>query len=392
MRKQKKRIGVLTGGGDCPGLNAVIRAVTKTANNECGMEVVGFFDGYEGLVQNRYENLDDEDVSGILTRGGTILGTSNRADPFRYPVLEGEEYVYIDRSSQCVRNFEALGLNALIAIGGDGTMAASAGLMEKGIPIVGVPKTIDNDLDGTDVTFGFDTALQTATDAIDRIHTTAQSHHRVMIIEVMGRYAGWLALGSGLAGGGDIILIPEFPYEIDAVCDHIKLRNSRGKKFSIIVVGEGAKPVGGQMTVSRTVQNSPDAIRLGGVSNRIAAQIEGLIHVESRVTILGHLLRGGSPTARDRMLATGFGVEAVRMVDRGEVGRMVAMRDGKMSSVSIVEIAGKTRLVTPDHEWVRAARSIGLSLGIPDSADLQDFVDSHAGQRAKHEQPTTKFE
>ncbi|MBD3402916.1 6-phosphofructokinase, partial [candidate division GN15 bacterium] len=183
MAKQKKRIGVLTGGGDCPGLNAVIRAVAKTAENECGMEVVGFYDGYDGLVQNRYEKLDDEDVSGILTQGGTILGSSNRADPFNYPVLQGEEYVYLDRSSQCVRNFDTLGLNAIIAIGGDGTMAASAGLMELGIPIVGVPKTIDNDLDGTEVTFGFDTALQTATDAIDRIHTTAQSHHRVMVVE-----------------------------------------------------------------------------------------------------------------------------------------------------------------------------------------------------------------
>ncbi len=389
MGKQKKRIGVLTGGGDCPGLNAVIRAVAKTANNECGMEVVGFFDGYEGLVQNRYDNLDDEDVSGILTRGGTILGTSNRADPFRYPVLQGEEYVYLDRSSQCVRNFDALGLSALIAIGGDGTMAASAGLMDLGIPIVGVPKTIDNDLDGTEVTFGFDTALQTATDAIDRIHTTAQSHHRVMIIEVMGRYAGWLALGSGLAGGGDIILIPEFPYDIGAVCDHIKLRNSRGKKFSIIVVGEGAKPVGGSMTVSRTVENSPDAIRLGGVSNRIAAQIEGLIEVECRVTILGHLLRGGSPTARDRMLATGFGVEAVRMVDRGEVGRMVALRDGKLSSVAISEVAGKTRIVTPDHDWVRAAHSIGLSLGVPDGIDLNEYVASYGGKNTKKEHRTT---
>ncbi|MDX9857005.1 MAG: ATP-dependent 6-phosphofructokinase [candidate division Zixibacteria bacterium] len=389
MGKQKKRIGVLTGGGDCPGLNAVIRAVAKTANNECGMEVVGFFDGYEGLVQNRYDNLDDEDVSGILTRGGTILGTSNRADPFRYPVLQGEEYVYLDRSSQCVRNFDALGLSALIAIGGDGTMAASAGLMDLGIPIVGVPKTIDNDLEGTEVTFGFDTALQTATDAIDRIHTTAQSHHRVMIIEVMGRYAGWLALGSGLAGGGDIILIPEFPYDIAAVCDHIRLRNSRGKKFSIVVVGEGAKPVGGSMTVSRTVENSPDAIRLGGVSNRIASQIEGLIEVESRVTILGHLLRGGSPTARDRMLATGFGVEAVRMVDRGEVGRMVALRDGKMSSVAISEVAGKTRIVTPDHDWVRAARSIGLSLGVPDGVDLNEYVASYGGKNTKKEHRTT---
>ncbi|MBD3401511.1 ATP-dependent 6-phosphofructokinase, partial [candidate division GN15 bacterium] len=244
----------------------------------------------------------------------------------------------------------------------------------------GVPKTIDNDLDGTEVTFGFDTALQTATDAIDRIHTTAQSHHRVMVVEVMGRYAGWLALGSGLAGGGDIILVPEFPYDISAICEQIKLRNSWGKKFSIIVVGEGAKPVGGEMVVSRVVANSPDAVRLGGVSNQVAAQVEGLINVESRVTILGHLLRGGSPTARDRLLATMFGVEAVRMVDRGETGKMVAIRDGRLSSVPISEIAGKTRIITPDHEWVRAAQAIGLSLGVPDDVDLAEFAEATAEQ------------
>jgi 6-phosphofructokinase 1 len=373
MAKQKKRIGILTGGGDCPGLNAVIRAVAKTADNECGMEVVGFEDGYEGLVLNKYRKMDDEDVSGILTQGGTILGTSNRADPFKYPVLQGEEYVYLDRSSQCVRNFESLGLDCLIAIGGDGTMAASAGLMDLGIPIIGVPKTIDNDLPGTDVTFGYDTALQTATDAIDRIHTTAQSHHRVMFVEVMGRYAGWLALGSGLAGGGDIMLIPEFPYDIDAVCEHIKMRNSRGKKFSIVVVGEGAKPMGGDMVVSKIIENSPDTIRLGGISHQVAAQVEGLINVECRVTILGHLLRGGSPTARDRMLASSFGCEAARMAMRGETGRMVVLRGNELESVNIKDVAGKVRVVTPEHRWIKAALGLGLSIGVPDSGDLSDF-------------------
>lgn len=370
MAKQKKRIGVLTGGGDCPGLNAVIRAVVKTAQYECGMEVVGFFDGYEGLILNKYKKLDDEDVSGILTQGGTILGTSNRADPFNYPVLQGDEYVKLDRSSQCVINFDALGLDCLIAIGGDGTMAASAGLMDKGIPIIGVPKTIDNDLHGTDVTFGFDTALQIATDAIDRIHTTAHAHHRVMIVEVMGRYAGWLALGSGLAGGGDIILLPEFPYDIGAVCDHIKRRNSMGKKFSIVVVGEGAKPEGGEMVVSKTVANSPDAIRLGGISHQVAAQVEGLISTESRVTILGHLLRGGTPSARDRMLATGFGVEAARMAHRGETGEMVALHGNDLGTVPIKDVAGKVRKVTPNHPWVQAAEAIGLSLGVADVSQL----------------------
>ncbi len=374
MPKAKKRIGVLTGGGDCPGLNAVIRAVAKTAENDFGMEVVGFYDGYEGLVQNRYANLSDKDVSGILTRGGTILGTSNRADPFKYPVLQGEEWVYLDRSSQCVLNFESLGLNALIAIGGDGTMAASAGLMEKGIPIVGVPKTIDNDLAGTDVTFGYDSALQIATEAVDRIHTTAQSHHRVMIVEVMGRYAGWLALGSGLAGGGDIILMPEFPYDIDSICEQVRRRNSSGKTFSIVVVGEGSKPAGGDMVIKKRVAHSPDAIRLGGISHQVAAQIEGLINIECRVTILGHLLRGGSPTAYDRILATRLGCEAVKLVAKGETGRMVSVKGADLTSISIDQVAGKTRVVTPDHPWVKAAESIGLCLGVPTDMSLEEYV------------------
>lgn len=374
MGKQKKRIGVLTGGGDCPGLNAVIRAVVKTAEHECGMEVVGFYDGYEGLVLNKYKKLDDEEVSGILTQGGTILGSSNKADPFNYPVLQGDEYVHLDRSSQAVLNFESLGLDCIVAIGGDGTMAASWGLAQKGIPVIGVPKTIDNDLVGTDVTFGYDTALQTATDAIDRIHTTAQSHHRVMIVEVMGRYAGWLALGSGLAGGGDIILLPEFPYDISAVCDHIKLRNSMGKKFSIIVVGEGAKPLGGDMVVKRRVENSPDAVRLGGISNQVGAQVEGLLHMETRVTILGHLLRGGSPTARDRMLATSYGVEAAKKAFRGEYNQMVALRDNSISSVPIQDVAGKIRTVTPDHRWVKAAQALGLSLGIAEGMEMEEVA------------------
>jgi ATP-dependent phosphofructokinase / diphosphate-dependent phosphofructokinase len=365
--KKRKRIGLMTGGGDCPGLNAVIRAVSKTADNEFGMDVIGFNDGFEGLVLNSYRNLDDEDVSGILTRGGTILGSSNRADPFRHPVLQDDEYVYLDRSSQCLKNFHALGLECLIAIGGDGTMAVSHKLIEKGLPIIGVPKTIDNDVVGTDVTFGFDTASQVATDAIDRIHTTAQSHHRVMVVEVMGRYAGWLALASGLAGGGDIILLPEFPYDIDAVCDQIKLRNSRGKKFSIVVVGEGAKPKGGDMVVQQIIEQSPEKVRLGGVSYKVAREIEDKISMECRVTILGHLLRGGTPTSRDRMLATVYGCEAARMAYRGDYGRMVVLHKNELDSVPIEKIAGKTRLVTPDHRWVQAALGLGLSLGVPEN-------------------------
>ena len=370
--RQSKRVGVLTGGGDCPGLNAVISAIVKTAERDYDWEVIGFLDGYEGLIENRFVTLGRRDVSGIMALGGTILGSSNRANPFRFPVLQGEEYVYLDRSSQAVRNFETLGLEVLIAIGGDGTMAASAGMIEKGLPVIGVPKTIDNDLWGTDVTFGFDSALAVATEAIDRIHTTAQSHHRIMLVEVMGRYAGWVALGSGLAGGGDIILIPEIPYDIEAVCDRIKERNSRGKRFSIVVVGEGAKAIGGEMVVGRTVANSPDPVRLGGVSHRLAAQLEGLLNIECRVTILGHLVRGGSPTAFDRVLATRFGVEAMHRAVEGKSGEMVVLRGIDVTAVPIAEVAGKIRKVTADHPWVRTATSIGISLGQDTESPIEE--------------------
>lgn len=366
----------MTGGGDCPGLNAVIRAIVKTAENDYDMEVVGFLDGYEGLIQNRFIDLDVKDVSGILSQGGTILGTSNRADPFRFPVLQNDEYVYLDRSQEAVLNFESLGLDGIIAIGGDGTMAASAGMMDKGLPIVGVPKTIDNDLWGTDQTFGFDSALATATDAIDRLHSTAQSHHRVMIVEVMGRYAGWIALGAGLAGGGDIIIIPEIPYDLDAVCTQVKKRNSLGKNFSIVVIGEGAKAQGGEMVVKKRIANSPDTIRLGGIANQLAAQLEGLINIECRVTILGHLLRGGSPTAYDRILATRLGMQALHRVYERDFGKMVALRDGDITAIPIQDVAGKLRKVTADSPWVKTAVSTGICLGVdPDFPMEQAFVE-----------------
>lgn len=367
---ERMKIGVLTGGGDCPGLNAVIRAVVKTAINDYGMEVVGFLDGYEGLIENRYRKLTSNDVSGILTLGGTILGTSNRADPFHFPVLQDDEYIYIDRSSQAVQNFERLGLDVLIAIGGDGTMAASAGMTKKGIQIIGVPKTIDNDLYGTDQTFGFDSAVTTATEAIDKVHSTAQAHHRVMIVEVMGRYAGWLALASGVASGGDIILIPEIPYEIDVICDKIKTRNRDGRNFSIIVIGEGAKPEGGEMVVKRLIANSPDKIRLGGISNQLAAQIEGITTLETRVTILGHLLRGGTPTAFDRILASRFGSEAVHLAYQRKFGNMVALQGNAISSIPIEQVAGKLRKVEKDNPLLLTAISLGTCLGIENSKIL----------------------
>lgn len=360
----RMKLGVLTGGGDCPGLNAVLRAVVKTAINDYDMEVVGFLDGYEGLIENRYRKLNSSDVSGILTQGGTILGTSNRADPFNFPVLQNDEYIYIDRSSQGVQNFERLGLDVLIAIGGDGTMAASDGMSKKGINIIGVPKTIDNDLFGTDQTFGFDSALTTATEAIDKIHSTAQAHHRVMIVEVMGRYAGWLALASGVASGGDIVLIPEIPYQIEVICDKIRTRNREGRNFSIIVIGEGAKAEGGEMVVKRLIANSPDKVRLGGVSNQLAAQIEGITTLETRVTILGHLLRGGAPTAFDRILASRFGTSAVHLANEKNFGNMVALQGNEIKYVSIAEVAGRVRKVEVESPLLKTAISLGTCMGV----------------------------
>jgi 6-phosphofructokinase 1 len=328
------------------------------------MSVIGFKDGFAGLILNDYVNLDRGSVSGILSMGGTILGTSNQADPFNFPILQKDKYIYLDRTTELVANYERLGLDAIVAVGGDGTMTASHNLGELGINIVGVPKTIDNDLYGTDQTFGFDSAVVTATEAIDKIHTTAQSHHRVMIIEVMGRYAGWLALASGVAGGGDIVLIPEIPYDIEVICDKIKERNRQGKNFSIIVIGEGAKIEGGDMVVKRVIETSPDMIRLGGVSHQLAAQVEGLTGLETRVTILGHLVRGGSPTAYDRLLGTQFGCEAIRLVAERSFGRLVVLKGKGIDSIPLEEASGKVKTVPLDSPLVKIALSLGISLGV----------------------------
>jgi 6-phosphofructokinase 1 len=262
---RKNRIAILTGGGDCPGINAVIRAVVKKAILEYGMEVIGVEDGYDGLIHNRHRKLHYDDVSGILTVGGTILGASKISNPYRYAVKAGRRIVFRDVSKKTIRNARALGIDALVCIGGDGTLGIAHRLMRDGIPVVGIPKTIDNDLRGTDVTFGFDTAVAIATEAIDRLHTTAQSHHRIMIVELMGHRAGWIALFAGVAGGGDIILIPEIPYDIKAVAAKVRERNRIGRRFSIVVVAEGAKPKGGDIVVKRMVEKSADPVRLGGV-------------------------------------------------------------------------------------------------------------------------------
>ncbi len=359
-----KRIGVLTGGGDCPGLNAVIRGVTKASISQYNMEIVGIEDGYEGLIKKHVQLLDWKKVSGILTQGGTILGTSNTANPFRWSAKQkGEDIKFIDVSDSVVEYVEDLGIENLVCIGGDGTMAIAQQLSQKGIRIIGVPKTIDNDIWGTDITFGFDSALNVATEAIDRIHTTAMSHHRVMVIEVMGRYAGWLALESGIAGGGDVILIPEIPYDIDKVCDMVKNRSKRGKRFSIVVVSEGAKPLGGDRVVQRVVKKSTDPIRLGGIGHKVADEIEELTGLESRVTVLGHLQRGGTPTAFDRVLATRFGVKAAELCNDGVAGVMVALRGREIVTVPLSDVGGKTRLVSQDHPLIEVAKRVGTCLG-----------------------------
>ncbi|HEX9780963.1 MAG TPA: 6-phosphofructokinase [bacterium] len=359
-----KRIAVLTGGGDCPGLNAVIRAVVKSAIHEHGLEVFGILEGYEGLVENRLEPLADADVSGILTRGGTILGTSNRANPFAYAAAGPDgRLVTSDRSKDVLRTLERGRIDAIIPIGGDGTMTIAARLAEMGVPLAGVPKTIDNDLAATDITFGFDSALAVATDAVDRLHTTAESHHRVMVLEVMGRYAGWIALRAGIAGGGDIILIPEIPFDIQKACDAVKRRMERGKRFSIVVVAEGAVMVGGEMVVKERIPGSPDPIRLGGVGRAVAKQLEFCSGLESRVTVLGHLQRGGTPTAFDRWLATRFGAAAVELLVRGETGRMVCLRGTRIESVPVAEAVEHLRRVDPQGEEVRTARAVGTSFG-----------------------------
>jgi len=359
-----KRFGILTAGGDCPGLNAVIRAVAKTAISDHGMQVVGIEDGYAGLIEGRYHELNWRSVSGILAEGGTILGTSNRDNPFRYAVKNAKgEMEYRDVFGRVQKTLEQAKVEALVAIGGDGTMAITQQMIERGIKAVGIPKTIDNDLAATDVTFGFDSAVTTATEALDKLQTTAMSHHRVMIVETMGRYAGWIALYSGVAGGGDIILLPEIPYDLNRVCQRILERNQKGRRFSLVVVSEGAKPKGGEMVVRKIIKESTDPVRLGGIGQKLADDIEEQTGIDCRVTVLGHLQRGGSPTAFDRILGTRFGVKAVELLAKGEFGQMAALKGLRVESVPITEAVGQLRLVRPDSEVIRAAKSVGTVFG-----------------------------
>jgi 6-phosphofructokinase 1 len=362
MRK-KKRIAILTGGGDCPGINAVIRAVTKRAIYEKGMEVIGIEDGYHGMIENRHRKLNYNDVSGILTLGGTILGASKTANPYRYAMKKGAHLEFQDLSKKAIQNIRKLNLACLVCIGGDGTLGIAHRLFKDGVPIIGLPKTIDNDLRGTDVTFGFDSAVSIATEGIDRIHTTAQSHHRVMIVEVMGHRAGWVALYSGVAGGGDIILIPEIPYDMNVIAEKVKERNKRGKRFSIVVVAEGAKPWGGDVVIQRMVKESADPVRLGGIGFILGEQIAKSAGLETRTVVMGHLLRGGPPTPFDRILATGLGSKAIDLIENREFGTMVGVKKNSLVTVPLRDVAEGPKTVPLNHPIIKAARSLGTSFG-----------------------------
>jgi phosphofructokinase-like protein len=355
-----KKIGVLTGGGDAPGLNAVIRAVVKASYN-AGVEVLGLEDSFDGLIYPEKQRLlTPREVTGILRLGGTILGTVNRGDPFAEPITTPlGTFDYADRVMDI---FQKSGLDALVCIGGDGTLAISYEFYKKGIPLVCVPKTIDNDIVGTTSCFGFDTAVSFATDAIDRLHTTAEAHRRIMVVEVMGRYAGWIALHAGVAGGADVILIPEIPYDLDKVAECIRARDKWGARFSIVVVAEGAKPKNGELSILEAAHGA-HVERLGGAGMACAKQLEQLAGKESRHVVLGHLQRGGAPTSFDRTLATRFGGKAVEMLLKGNFGKMVANHPPDLVPIPLGDVVGKIKTVPLDSDLLTTARALGVSFG-----------------------------
>lgn len=359
-----KRIGILTGGGDCPGLNGVIRAATLHARNTYGWEVVGIRNGFEGLYEEQYIDLNISTVASLLPRGGTMLGSSNRANPFAYPVKLPDGRVEIhDVSARCMDNLQKLDLAGLIVVGGDGTMSFGQKFIAKGMTrVVGVPKTIDNDLEATDYTVGFQTAVEVVVEAIERLHTTAESHERIMIVEVMGRYAGWIALTAGLAGGAHVVLIPEIEYDMQRVIAAFHHRHGRGVSYSIVVVAEGARPKGGSYSVV-TAGDVTKQEKLGGAGQRLAEYIEANTDYEVRSTVLGHIQRGGSPCAFDRELATRFGVKAVELIADGKFGHVAALENGHLVAKPIEKAVKKLKLVDPKGELARTARGVGIELG-----------------------------
>ena len=358
----RERIGILTGGGDCPGLNTVIRAVVKCATKR-GWDTIGFLDGFEGLLEPlRYRPLDYKEMDALLFVGGTVLGTSNKG---RFAAKTGHgESNRIPREilDQAKANFQKLGLRALVVVGGDGSLSIAQQLFEHGVPIVGVPKTIDNDLEATAITFGFDSAVACATDALDRLRTTAQSHDRVMVLEVMGRYTGWIAVTAGISGGGDVILIPEIPFRYDSVCAKVAEREREGKHFTLVVVAEGAREQGKDYVTAGSAEKNREA-RLGGIGAVVAAEIQKRTGKETRVCVLGHLQRGGAPTSFDRLLCTRFGARAVQLIAEEKYGYMVALRPPDTVAVKLSEAVGRLRSVPPNGDIVQTARALGISFG-----------------------------
>lgn len=377
-----KRVAILANGGDVSGFNAVIRAILKTAENN-GVECYGFIDGYRGLLKNNFVKLStsgDGNAVGILPKGGSIIGSSTNANVFQYPVEEDGKKVYKDLSDICVENIRKDGIDCLFTLGGDATQKSARDLSLKGINVIGVPKTIDNDVACTEITFGYNTAVSVAADALDRLHTTGETHHRIMVLEVMGRYAGWIALEAAIAGGADVALIPEIPYDINSAARKVINRKNRGKSFSVVVVAEGAKPIGGDISVANVRNNGAgvDNTKLGGAGERVAKELEKLTGLEARCTVLGYMQRGGTPTAYDRVLSTKYGSKAMELALNGEFNRLAVIKDGKLSSVPLEEVVGNNKVigavsgntpesnirkVTMDHDLVKTARHIGINLG-----------------------------
>ena len=377
-----KRVAILANGGDVSGFNAVIRAIIKTAENN-NIECLGFIDGYRGLLQNNYVVLGTSSTGnavGILPKGGSIIGSSTNANVFNYPVEENGERVYKDLSDICVENIKKDGIDCLFTLGGDGTQKSARDLSLKGINVIGVPKTIDNDVACTEITFGYNTAVSVAADAIDRLHTTGETHHRIMVLEVMGRYAGWIALESAIAGGADVALIPEIPYDINKAAQKVINRKNRGKSFSIVVVAEGAKPKDGDIVVKGTRNNGAgvDNTKLGGIGEQVAKQLEELTGLEARCTVLGYMQRGGTPTSFDRVLSTKYGAKAMELALEGKFNVLTVIKNGKLDYVSLEDVVGNNtkigavsgntpesnlRKVTMEDDLVKTARSIGINLG-----------------------------
>ena len=377
-----KKVAILANGGDVSGFNAVIRAIIKTAENK-NIECYGYIDGYRGLLNNNIIRLGTSSTGnavGILPKGGSIIGSSTNANVFNYPVEENGQTVYKDLSDICVENIMKDEIDCLFTLGGDGTQKSARDLSLKGINVIGVPKTIDNDVACTEITFGYNTAVSVATEAIDRLHSTGETHHRIMVLEVMGRYAGWIALESAIAGGADVALIPEIPYDINSAARKILNRKNRGKSFSIVVVAEGAKPKGGEMEIKNIRNNGAgvDNTKLGGIGEQVAKQLEELTGLEARCTVLGYMQRGGTPTAFDRVLSTKYGTKAMELALEGKFNVLTVIKNGKLDSVSLEDVVGNNtkigavsgntkesnlRKVTMDDELVKTARAIGINLG-----------------------------